>query len=502
MTKVMVLCPAPTANGDLHLGHIAGPFLAADVHTRYLRSVGREVVFGTGTQDSPTYVATTAHRLGVTPRALADDSIAKIEKTLNALGIGYDGFTRCDDRYVKAVIDWVDRLHSAGALRLAEVEFPCSARTGEYLVDGYVRGECPVCLAYGNAGVCESCGHPCAANELRDPMSSLHPDDPVEVRTAKILVFPMEEHRAALTEYFERVMPALRPHMAQAVREIMARPLPDYPITYPTGWGIPAPFPEVDGQVINPNVEAGPWSVHASALAAEGGGAVLACEDEPFLADAGWQTVLFCGFDNTFVFTVAMVGMLLAMGDRYALPERFVANEFYELESEKFSTSRGHAVWGNDLAAEVPRDLIRFHLAVTSPEHQRSDFSRAAMRKVTSTRLVEPWNRIAAKAEAFTGRGAFAVSARSREAGARITERFAACFELDAFSLHRAATVLAEQLERLDRWAVTDRDAGDFCHEVEVLLRCAAPILVDLAEGAGGGPVEITPRPLPRLAVI
>ncbi|MGW5049586.1 class I tRNA ligase family protein [Actinokineospora sp. NPDC004072] len=501
----MVLSPAPTANGDLHLGHIAGPFLAADVFTRYARAAGHEAVLGTGAQDSPTYVVTTAQRLGVDPGELAERSTKQIEATLAAIGIAYDGFTRGDDRYTKTVLNFVDRLHSAGKLRLRAMPFPYSPRTGQYLVDGYVRGGCPVCLADGCAGICESCGHPCAAGELVEPRSTEHPGDPLELREVEVLVLPLEEHRAGLAEYFERTRATLRPHMAQAIAEMLARPLPDYPITYPTGWGIRAPYPEVAGQVVNPNAEAGPWPVAAAALAAEAGGAVLSGDDDPFLADSGWRTVLFHGFDNTFPFGIALVAMLLANGDRYALPERFVANEFYELETEKFSTSRGHAVWGCDLAAEVPRDLIRFYLAVTSPEHQRTDFSRAVLERIAISRLVDPWNRVVAKAAAFAGR-TLPVSARSRTAVARMGERFAACYELDAFSLHRAAGAITEQLARLDRLPVTDARAGDFCHEVDALLRCAAPILIDLAARAGvepglpAGSAQITVRPLPRLS--
>ncbi|GGS35359.1 class I tRNA ligase family protein [Actinokineospora fastidiosa] len=505
--KLMVLSPAPTANGDLHLGHIAGPFLAADVFTRYARAMGREVVLGTGAQDSPTYVVTTADRLGVDPRELAERSTKQIEATLDAVGIAYDGFTRGDERYADVVLDFVGRLHATGKLRLKPMPFPYSTRTGEYLMDGYVRGGCPVCLADGCAGVCESCGHPCAPGELIDPRSTADPDDPLELREVEVLVLPLEEHRAGLRAYFERTRPRLRPHMAQAIAEMLDRPLPDYPMTYPTRWGIRAPFPGVAGQVVNPNAEAGPWPVAAAALAAEAGGAVLARDDEPFRADSGWGVVLFHGFDNTFPFAIALVAMLLAHEGRYALPEWFVANEFYELETEKFSTSRGHAVWGCDLAAEAPRDLIRFHLAVTSPEHQRTDFSRAVMDRITTSRLVDPWNRVAAKAEAFAGAGPLPVSARSRAAAARMGERFAACYELPAFSLHRAAGTLTEHLARLDRRPVSAEDAGDFFHEAEALLRCAAPILIDLAERAGvepglpdGGPETITPRPLPRLS--
>ncbi|MFD0207087.1 MULTISPECIES: class I tRNA ligase family protein [Saccharothrix] len=503
----LIISPAPTANGDLHLGHVAGPFLAADVHARYLRATGREVLLATGYQDTSTYVVTTAHRLGVTPRELVARSAEQIESTLAAVGIDVDGYTGDEDRFVKAVLGFVERLHAAGKFELRTMTFPYSPATGEYLVDGFVKGGCPLCLAEGCAGLCESCGHPIAAGDLIDPKSTVDPDDPLELREAQVLVLPMERYRERIREHFAVHGRAMRPHMAQAIREMLSRPLPDYPVTYPTSWGIPAPFPEVAGQRINPNAEPAAWSIYCGTLSAERRAVPLAVDDEMWLADAGTKVVYFLGFDNTYPFAVAMVAMLLAADGRYLLPEEFVTNEFYELDNSKFSTSRGHVVWGRELVAEVPRDLVRFHLAATSPENQRTDFSRAALARVTSTRLVTPWNRVADQVDRFTGRGPLPVSERSRGAATRIVERFAACYELEVFSLTRAAEVLAEQLGRLARWSVRPGEEGDFCHEVEVVLRCAAPILIDLAEKAlpdtdiptGAGATTVTPTSLPRL---
>jgi methionyl-tRNA synthetase len=480
--RVMVISPAPTANGDLHLGHIGGPFLAADVYRRYQRALGREVSLGTGFQDTSTYVVTTANRLGMTPKSLVARSAAQIEATLTTMGIDVDGFTGDDGRFVKGVLDFLERLHAAGKFRLRTMLFPYSPCTGEYLVDGHVRGGCPFCLADGNGGLCESCGHPIAPGELVDPRSVIHPDEPVEMREATVLVLPMEDYRDQLREYYASHTWAIRPHMAQLIEEILARPLRDYPITYPiSSWGIPAPFPEVAGQVINPNAETMGWSIHCTALSAERSGAAPAAEDQLWLADAGTRVVYFLGFDNTYPFAVVGLTMLLASDGRYLLPDAFVTNEFYELDNEKFSTSRGHVVWGTDLAAQTPRDLIRFHLAATSPEHQRTDFSRAALARVTESRLVRPWNRIAARVDEWVGGGPRPVSDRSRVAATRIVARFAACYELAGFSLNRAAQTLTEQLLRLDQWAAHPDAAGDFCHQVEVVLRCAAPILIDLA---------------------
>ncbi|MCK8675993.1 class I tRNA ligase family protein [Streptomyces lichenis] len=505
-TRTAVISPAPTANGDLHLGHLAGPFLAADVFTRYQRATGRDTVFGTGAQDTSTFVVTTARRLGTTPAELVADSMARIESTLDAMGIAVDAFTRDEERFTKAVLTFVSRLQDEGKLVLKPTLFPYSPSTGQYLVDGFVKGGCPNCLAEGCAGLCESCGHPLAAGDLVDPRSTEHPEEALELREVPVLVLPLEEYRERLRAYFAESGAAQRPHMAQAVEEMLARPLPDYPITYPISWGIPAPFAETPGQSVNPNAETMAWSIYTTVLSAEARGEVVSADDELWWPESGTQAVYFCGFDNTFPFAIAGASMLLALHDRYALPARFVTNEFYELEHSKFSTSRGHLVWGRELADRLPRDLGRYHLAATSPENQRTNFSWSAVPAVTGARLVEPWNRIAAKSARWAGQ-TLPVSAASREAADRITERFAASYELDTFSLGRAAETLADQLARLDRWEVTDATAGDFAHQAETVLRNAAPILIDLAERAGVGTrlapgdttTEITVRALPPL---
>lgn len=503
--RTVVISPAPTANGDLHLGHIAGPFLAADVHTRYARSQGREVVLGTGFQDTSTFVVTTAHRRGVTPAELVATSAAQISASLAAMGIGVDGYTGDDDRFTKWVVDFIGRLYSAGKLELRTMKFPYSSRTGQFLVDGFASGGCPECLAECCAGLCESCGQLVAAGDLLDVRSTLDPTEPVVLREADVLVLPVERYRSQLREHFAAHASGLRPHMAQALEQMLARPLPDFPVTYPISWGIEVPFPEVAGQRVNPNAEPMAWSMHCSALSSEARGAAAGAEDALWLAGAGSEIVYFLGFDNIYPFAIAGPAMLLASEGRYDLPARYLTNEFYELDHRKFSTSRGHVVWSRELAAEVPRDLIRFHLAATSPEHQRTSFGREALVRVTSSRLVEPWNVVADKVNRWVGRGPLPVSSRSRRGAARMAERFAASYELAGFSLNRAAETIADQLARLAGREVTAASAGDFCFEVDRLLRGAAPILIDLAaevlgEDGGAEARSFTPVALPRLA--
>ncbi|WIM94999.1 class I tRNA ligase family protein [Actinoplanes oblitus] len=506
--RLMIVAPGPTANGDLHLGHLAGPFLAADICARYARAVGQDVLFGTGIHSTQNYIVTTARRLNEVPEELRERAVGLVRESLATLRVQADGFVTFDDRYVKTVITFFERLHSLGKLRLRRVRFPYVARTGEYLTDAYVRGSCPVCLADGCAGLCESCGTWVASGDLIEPRSTLDPGDVVELREATVLVLPVEEYRAGLTAYVEKHGSTMRPRLARMMEEMLSRPLPDYPVTLPISWGIPAPFPEVAGQVIYSDAETIAWSMRCTALAAEARGEVPTGEDELWDADADGRVIYFFGSDATYAFVVVGTAMLLALGG-YVLPEQFVTNEFYELDSDKFSTSRGHLVTGRELAAEVPRDLIRFYLASTGPEFQRTNFTRSAMDRVTGQRLVEPWNRVAERVNALAGRGPLPVSQASRDRALLMMRRFGGDLAPRRFSVSAAAFTLTEQLSRLDRWETGADDAGDFCHEVEMFLRCAAPILVDLAEQAlpdttipdRPRATRITPRPMPLLTL-
>jgi methionyl-tRNA synthetase len=513
MRRTVIIGPPPTPNGDLHVGHVAGPYLAADVYARWLRATGRPVLYASGTDDSQTYVVASAAKLGTTPGELAERSWHAIEATLRAMGVTVDGFAPFDEHYRAMVLDFADRLYRAGRFELRTVRLPWSVRNEQFLVEGLVSGGCPVCLAVSRGGLCETCGHPNNCAELIDPRSTIDPDDDVVTRPASILVLPLERYRGQLTAYYESRQSAWRPHIVQLMRELLARPLPDFPITYPTPWGIPAPFQETPGQVFNAWFEGMPASMYCTEVAQREHGENPSGTDEEWLAGSGIRLVYFLGFDNAYFWGVTHLAALMAHDGRYALPDVIVSNEFYELENEKFSTSKGHVVWARDLVSEVPRDLVRFYLALTAPEYARTNFSRAALDTITASRLVQPWNVLAgalnkAVAELGVQGRELPVSADAARRRATMTERFAACYELESFSLTRAADLVALHVARLadaantvDFTAADFRNAdtggtggtgaaareqalGDLYAETAGLVLAASPVLVDLADAA------------------
>lgn len=505
MSRPAILIAAtPTSNGDLHVGHLAGPYLAGDVLARYLAATGRTAYYTTCTDDSQSYVVSTAHRQGTTPSQLARRSTTAIERSLAAMGISIPGLPPIDDRYRATVTEFVTRLYEGGRLRERTARLPYATRSGTYLYDGLLTGACPVCLASSSGGACEGCGHPNTFDELLEPRYALDPTDPVEYREHTVLVLPLEEYRGRLTRYYAARERRWRPHAAQLVRELLARPLPDVPVTFPARWGIPAPFPVTPGQVIYPWVEAMPASMYATWWTAARAGRAPAETDGLWRADAGAELVYFHGYDNVFHWGVLDLALLMAHGDRYVLPETNVCNEFYDLDGEKFSTSRGHLVRGVDLLAEVPRDLVRFYLTLTAPEYQRTNFTRGELVEVVSRRLVEPWN-VLAEALALLLVNVdtavpLATGGRGRRMAAAMADRLRRCYELETFSPARAAETILVHLDRLRREAEEAAaglrgaaDVGDLLLQVRTVLSYAAPILVDAADRAAAAGVDTVP---------
>jgi methionyl-tRNA synthetase len=516
---LVVLAPTCTATGALCPDRLAGSLLAADICTRFARANGREVLFGTGLQVAHTTVASTARQLGLWPENLRDRWAEGVRRSLAGLGIETDGFGRLDGRFATTVLTFFGRLHNLRRLRLRRLPLPYSLRTDRYLSDTEVVGSCPSCLSECPPGWCGTCAYPIAPWQLIDPRSTLDPQDRVELRTARVLVFPVEEYRAELSAYFAARAATLHPRLARLVERLLSRRLADYPVTMPVTDGIPAPFPEVAGQVIHAAAEAMPWSLHVTALAAKRRGAALPADDAPWFADAGASVVYFHGLDTAYPLAVVGTAMLMALGG-YVLPEQFVTDGPVtdgpgadgpgtdgpgEPADELSTGGNGQlgAVWA--LAAQAPRDLVRFHMAATSSQTRRTAFTPDALAKASASRLVEPWNRVVDTAARWAGYGPLPVSGQARAAAADLTAGFAAAYDVHRFSLTAAAGTLAGQLARLASWDARPAEAGDFCHQVQVFLACAGPILVDLSArtlpgGANPNATEVTPTPLRRLA--
>ena len=478
--RTLVTATPPTPNGDMHLGHLSGPYLNADVYCRHLRRSAHPVRYVTGGDDNQSYLVTTAQRLGRSPAQTAAGFNHRIVETLEALEIELDLYSIPDAEYGKFVNDFFLSLYRRGHLVAKTKDFWFCKEHQRFLYEGYTKGSCPLCLSIANGNICETCGHPNHPGDLIDARCSAAPDHPLERRPLTLLYLELERYRDALAEFHEAAHPLWRPHLRALARQLLANPLLDLPVTFPAAWGISVPLPGFAGQVWNS------WAEMFPALLFAGKRAAAPLGEDVFVAQ-------FLGFDNAYWFCAAHPAFAVAADMPAALPDWILTNEFYLLDNEKFSTSRNHAIWGGDFLKECPPTHLRFYLAITNPELQQTNFALAEMEATVNERLVAPWNRLLAslqRLEASHGRAADQAAPASETADAlsQIGRTIEQAYEPDGFSLRAAAeatatliATLADYSEHGERMEPSGGGVPDCLrtlrHGLRVLAASAAPLL-------------------------
>ena len=500
--RINVTFSPPTPNGDLHLGHLSGPVLASDVCARSQKILGNDVVFATSTDDNQTYVVTTAERLGTSPEALIRYAFDTVTVSLALAGVDVDIFARPDADYTAYVEGFFTSLWRHGAFDRRQVELPYDPQAGEYRAEAFVTGRCPTCLARARAGVCEACG-------LYNLPGALLPEagaaSALPRRVVPIWVLDLERYRDLIIEYYQASDVQLRPDLAQVVSATLAGKLPYIPITYPVSWGIPVDWdgPGALPQAINawPEIYVGHryWLDQA--------------RKDPDRRDAAGgcdELVQFIGIDNGFynAFVYVTLSLLAARhGLPAALPRtRTITNQYFLLEGRKFSTSKGDVRWARDYLEGVGRDRARFVLALTSPELQQSEFSEPIARSTLAARFDAPLETITRWAnEALVGRSVQALPSPWWAAALQASlRRFENAYQLETFSIRKAAEALALHLEvlALRSEQIRPEDPADVSGALLFLwqLRTLAwPITPDLAERVSqalGGPSTLSRPPL------
>ncbi|MFJ8860323.1 class I tRNA ligase family protein [Streptomyces sp. NPDC102451] len=497
--RFLVTATPPTTNGDLHVGHLSGPYLGADVFSRAQRMLGHTALYASGGDDHQTYVVTTAQRLGLDPAELAARCNDEITGTLELADIAIDAFTRPDDAYRDGIREFFAGLYRAGRLVPRTWTFPYCAETGRYLLEAFATGYCPECLVGTCGAICENCGHPNDAGSLLFAGSTgAGKDSATEPRQVEILVLPLEEYREQFTDFYSRRRATMRPHVLRFVDEMLSRPLPDFPVSYPAEWGIPVGIDGFEGQVINVWAEMLPGLRHM----AEAARANSSPETPAGVWDreSGFELVQFLGYDNTFYFSFAHLGLALAHGGLIE-PTAIVTNEFYHLDGSKFSTSRRHLIWARDLVGKYGPDNVRFHLALGNPEHQPADFTEAGFLETVRARLHEPLLEVATALAPHTGRPV-TVRPGTEALLDRYRDRMRRAYTLETFSMRQAAETTANLLALLAARAA--EDPGLAVSGLRVLASEAAPLVPGLASviearyaDAGPGTVPVLSGLLP-----
>jgi methionyl-tRNA synthetase len=426
--RYLITATPPTTNGDLHLGHLSGPYLAADVFKRFARLRGNEAVYISSGDDNQTYVVTTAELEQRAPEAVADDYYERISRSLRLAQIELDVFNRPDAAHARFVGEFFARLHADGKLVIRDSVCLFCEECSAFVFEAYVGGGCPTCTEPARGNICEVCGHPNDPVELIEPYCTKDRRHRLVRKAAPGLFLPLERYRADFERFYARTDVVMRTHLLELAHELLAAPLPDFRLTYPSGWGIPVALDGLAGQTFNAWGEMLPGLINSFALA----GAAL----EPRA-----ELVQFFGFDNSFFFFVHL-GLLFAAAPDYIGPKAFVVNEFYELENLKFSTSLKHAIWVGDFLARYNVDLVRLYLAYTNPELQRTSFVEAEMQAWLSESVLRPWERVRGAPS-----GGFDAAAAQRRFDV-YSARIEGDYGVECFSLRRAARVIVQAL----RW--------------------------------------------------
>lgn len=367
----VITATAPTPNGPLHVGHLSGPYLAADIAARAAAASGEPVLTVSGLDPHQNYVRAKAHLQARSPAEVLDEYQAQIRQAFAAARIHYDVFIdpRADAGYRAAVAGLVDEMVAAKVAEIEKVTLAVCGGCDVTMHHAYVSGGCPVCGAESGGGTCEGCGAFTTGTTLRDARCGLCGGAP-RVRQAEIPVLHLESYRAELTRTWST---AVLPGRVRALLgHYLDHGLPDVPLAYPTDWGIPH---GTAGQRVDVWVEMG---LGLLAQVARQLGAPSAAVPDCLAAwrEAGpaWH---FLGIDNAFYFAVLFPAMFAAVGMEPGWLGGLMVNEFYRLDGKKFSTSRNHAVWAHEFLAGEDPALVRLFLSWDRPDHYESDFTRS-----------------------------------------------------------------------------------------------------------------------------
>uniref|UniRef100_A0AAU2JR72 Class I tRNA ligase family protein n=1 Tax=Streptomyces sp. NBC_00049 TaxID=2903617 RepID=A0AAU2JR72_9ACTN len=403
---VLLLPSFPTPNGELHLGHVVGPFLGADLVRRGLTGQGTEAHLLLGTVGHQSQVASAAISQGLSFYELAERNTDAIQEALTAADIGWDVFVRpSSPEYPLVALEIFESLRAKGAVVAKTVPANHCAPCGTFLFEAFVAGACPHCGSHDTAGIeCEACALPFADEELVDP-SCATCGTPAERRELTRYYLPLEPLREKLTAYLRTANMSAR--LRAYVERVLAGTLPDLPVSTVAPDGILIPADPDDpsggagqGQRMYSAFELAARFITALDELAKGRGAT---GWEEFAKDRDPRTVLFFGFDNAFLRTIVFPAVLGSFTDVVALPDTMICNEFYLLDGQKFSTGRLHAIWGREVFSEQTRDQLRLYLAGTRPDIRRRDFVVADYAEFVRTELLDGWEPWLASVDARLG---------------------------------------------------------------------------------------------------
>ena len=375
--RTLITTALPYANGPVHIGHLAGVYVPADIYARYLRLKGEEVLMIGGSDEHGVPVTLRARKEGITPQDVVDRYHNIIKKSFEELGITFDIYSRTTSAiHHQFASDFFRKLYDDGKLEEITEEQYCDVETGEFLTDRNIVGTCPRCGAEGAYGdQCEKCGATLSPDELINPTNKNNPGHGLVKRPTKNWYLPLNQYQGWLREWILEGHKEWRPNVYGQCKSWLDMDLQPRAMTRDLDWGIPVPVEGAEGKVLYVWFDA-PIGYISNTKEL--------CDQQPerfgswekWWQDPESRMIHFIGKDNIVFHCLIFPVMMKAHGG-YNMPDNVPANEFLNLEGDKISTSRNWAVWLHEYLVDLPgkQDVLRYVLTANAPETKDNDFT-------------------------------------------------------------------------------------------------------------------------------
>lgn len=367
--RILVTAALPYANGPVHIGHLAGCYLPADIYVRYQRAQKRDIKFVGGSDEHGVPITIRAMKEGITPQQVVDKYHALIKGSLEQMNISFDIYSRTSNKiHHETSQDFFLNLYNKGLFEEKESEQYYDEKANTFLADRYIVGTCPVCAnpnAYGDQ--CEKCGSSLSPEQLINPRSALSDAVPVKRKT-KHWYFPLQNYEPWLKEWIIEGHKEWKNNVYGQCKSWLDNGLHPRAMTRDSNWGIKVPLPDAEGKVLYVWFDAPIGYISATKELTDQWADYWCKEDT--------RLVHFIGKDNIVFHCIIFPAMLKAHGD-FVLPDNVPANEFLNIEGDKVSTSRNWAVWVDEYIKDFPgcEDVLRYVLCANAPETKDNDFT-------------------------------------------------------------------------------------------------------------------------------
>ncbi len=382
--RTLITTALPYANGPVHIGHLAGVYVPADIYARYLRLRGEDVIMVGGSDEHGVPITLRARKEGITPQEVVDRYHTIIKDSLEELGVSFDIYSRTtSELHHHTASEFFRRLYDKGEFTVQTALQPYDEKTNEFLADRYVVGTCPRCgneNAYGDQ--CEACGSSLNVTDLINPRSALT-GEPVKMRETTHWYLPLDKWEEKLRHWILDEHKEWKTNVYGQCKSWLDAGLQPRAVSRDLKWGVPVPVDGADGKVLYVWFDA-PIGYISNTKE------LLPDTWERYWKDPECRIINFIGKDNIVFHCIVFPAMLMAYGDNFQLPDNVPANEFLNLEGDKISTSRNWAIWLHEYLKDFPgkQDVLRYVLTANAPETKDNDFTWADFQARNNNELV------------------------------------------------------------------------------------------------------------------